>query len=141
MSYLKIFPKSFCTRRNADGGYVGHLRYDFEQYGHMLHDYDAGVALVCLGQPSAHWMVVSTDLTHSLSGFSVFMQAMNHYLFKVLQFDPVSQWTQVSDTEYEYYFDRAYFDMDTKKFNVLKEIPATDSVEKIRNLFRLKLRN
>lgn len=141
MSYLKIFPKSICTKRNAVGGYVGHLLYDFEQYGRMLYGYDSGVALVCEGQPCARWIVAPTDLTHSLSGFSVFMHAMNHYLFKVLQFDPVSQWTQVSNTEYEYYFDRVYFDMDTQKFNLLKEMPVTDSVEAMRKLLRLKSRS
>jgi len=141
MSYLKIFPKSICSKRNAVGHYRGILFYDFEQYRRMLYGYDSGVALVCDGPPSARWVIKSTDLTYSLSGFSVFLHAMNHYLFNVLQFDPVSQLKQVSDTEYEYYFDRVYFDMDTQKFNVFKEMPVTDSVETIRNLLRLKMRN
>lgn len=141
MSYLKIFPKSICTKRNATGGYEGHLLYDFEQYGRMLYSYDSGVTLLCEGESYRQWMIESTDLMHSLSGFSVFMHAMNHYLFKVLQFDPVSQWKQVSETEYEYYFDRVYFDMDTQKFNLLKEMPVTDSVETMHKLMRLKFRS
>lgn len=139
MSYLKIFPKSICTKRNAVGSYEGVLLYDFEQYGRMLYGYDSGVALVCSGSPSVRWVIESTDLTYILSGFPVFMHAMNHYLFHVLQFDPHSQWTQVSETKYEYYFDRVYFDMDTQEFNVLKEMQVTDSVETIRKLLRLKL--
>ncbi len=141
MSYLKIFPKSICTKRNAVGGYEGYLFYDFEQYGRMLYGYDSGVALVCDGSPCARWLIESTDLTYRLTGFSVFLHAMNHYLFRVLQFDPISQLKQVSDTEYEYYFDRVYFDMDTQKFNVLKEMPVTNSVETIRNLLRFKSRS
>jgi hypothetical protein len=138
MSYLKIFPKSICTKRDAVGAYQGSLFYDFEQYGRMLCGYESGVALFCAGPPSVRWVIESTDLTYSLSGFPVFLHAMNHYLFKVLQFDPVSQWTQVSETEYEYYFDRVYFDMDTQEFNALKEMQVTDAVKTIRKLLRLK---
>lgn len=141
MSYLKIFPKLICTKRNALGGYEGYLLYDFEQYGRMLYGYDSDVALICDGPPYARWWIQTTDLTNRLSGFSVFMHAMNHYLFKVLQFDPVSHLKQVSDTEYEYYFDRVYFDMDTQKFNVLKEMPVTKSVETMRTLLGLKSRS
>lgn len=141
MSYLKIFPKSICTKRSAVGSYEGILLYDFEQYGRMLYGYDSGVVLVCNGPPNARWVIEATDLTYCLSGFSVFLHAMNHYLFKVLQFDPVSQLKQVSDTEYEYYFERVYFDMDTQKFNALKKKPLTDSVKTMRNLLRLKLRS
>lgn len=141
MSYLKIFPKSIRANRNAIGSYEGVLLYDFEQYGRMLYGYDSGVALIRDGLSNARWLMESTDLTYRLSGFSVFLCAINHYLFKVLQFDPVSQLKQVSDTKYEYYFDRVYFDMDTQKFNVYKEMPVTDSVETIRKLLRLKLRS
>jgi hypothetical protein len=141
MSYLKIFPKSIFAKRNAVGGYEGYLLYDFEQYGRMLYGYDSGVALLCDGPPYARWLIESTDFTYKLSGFSVFLHAMNHYLFTVLQFDPVSQLKQVSDTEYEYYFDRVYFDMDTQKFDVLKKIPVTNPDETMRKLLRLKLRS
>ncbi len=55
-----------------------------------------------------------------LAGFSVFMHAMNHYLFEVLQFDPVPQWNNVPATEYEYHFDCVYFDMGTRQFKVVK---------------------
>lgn len=140
MSYLKIFPKLICTKRNAVGNYVGILTYDFEQYGRMLYGYDSGVALICVGHPSASWMITSTDLRHSLSGFGVFIRAMNHYLFKLLRFDPVSHLKQVTNTEYEYYFDRVYFDMDTKTFNVIKEMSVSDAVENKQKLLRLKLR-
>lgn len=141
MSYLKIFPRSIYAKRNAVGGYEGSLLYDFEQYGRMLYGYDVGVALIYNGSPYARWLIQSTDLTYRLSGFSVFLHAMNHYLFKVLKFDPVSQLKQVSATEYEYYFDRLYFDMDTKKFNVLNEMQVTNSTEKMRKLMCLKLRS
>lgn len=141
MSYLKIFPKTICTKRNAVGDYEGYLRYDFEQYGRMLYGYDSGVAVVCDRSFEVRWLIESTDLTSSLSGFPVFLYAMNHYLFKVLHFDPVSQLKQVSDTDYEYYFDSVYFDMDTQKFNVLKAMPITNSAETMRKLSRLKLRS
>lgn len=48
---------------------------------------------------------------------------------------------QVSDTEYEYFFDRAYFHMDKQKFNVLKALPVTDSVEVLQTLLLLKFRS
>ena len=46
------------------------------------------------------------------------MHAMNHYLFEVLKFDPVSQWSKVSAADFEYYFDRVCFDMDAQQFCV-----------------------
>lgn len=139
MSYLKIFPKSICMKLNGVGCYQGILLYDFEQYGCMLYGYGLGAAMVCDGSRRERWVIEATDLTYSQSGFQVFLHAMNHYLFQVLLFDPVSQLKQVSDTEYEYYFECVYFDMGTQKFNVLKEMPVTDFVEMTRKLLPLKL--
>jgi hypothetical protein len=119
MSYLKIFPRSIAVKMNGTGGYVGQMRYDFEQYGCMMYDYDSHVALVCRWLPRAHWMIRSTEQIHRLTGFDVFMHAMNHYLFSVLQFDPVSQWSNASATDYEYYFERVYFDMGAHQFNAV----------------------
>jgi hypothetical protein len=119
MSYLKIFPRSIAVNLDGAGGYVGRMRYDFEQYGCMIYDDDSDVALVCRWLPRADWMICSTEQVHRLAGFDVFMHAMNHYLFLVLQFDPVSQWSNASATGYEYYFERVYFDMGTRQFNVV----------------------
>ena len=122
MSYLKIFPRSIAVKLDGDGGYVGHLLYDFEQYGRMLYGDDSGVALLCGLQAKANWLIRSTERIHYLAGFAVFMDALNHYLFTVLQFDPVSQWSKISPTEYEYYFERVYFDMGTRQFNAVEKI-------------------
>jgi hypothetical protein len=98
------------------GGYVGRMTYDFEQYGCMLHDDAADIELQCRWQPHADWVIRSTGQLHTLSGFSLFMHSMNHYLFEVLQFDPVSHWSKVSATDYEYCFERVYFDMSNLRF-------------------------
>ncbi len=116
MSYLKIFPLSIIVKPNAAGGFVGQLAYDFEHYGRMLYGEksDVGIDFVC--QRQTRWLIFSRETTHQLNGFVVFMGAMNHYLFQVLQFDPASQWTNVSANEYEYHFERVYFDMSTRQF-------------------------
>lgn len=129
------------VKLDGDGGYTGRLQYDFEQYGRMVHDDDAAVSLRCRWDPHAHWLIRSTSATNGLAGFGVFMHAMNHYLFVVLQFDPVSQWHQVSDSDYEYCFERVYFDMGTQKFNAVKKISVSDSAESARNYWTANIRS
>ena len=107
---------------DGDGGYVGRITYDFEQYGRMMYGDDSDIFVKCLWQTHADWRILSTVQAHRLAGFSLFMQALNHYLFQVLQFDPVSQWNKVSATDYEYYFERVYFDMGTQQFNAIEKV-------------------
>lgn len=121
MSYLKIFPRSITVKLDGVGDYVGQMTYDFEQYGRMMYDDESGVVVQCCLQPHADWLIRSTESLPRLAGFSVFMHAMNHYLFQVLQFDPVSQWSKASPTDYEYYFERVYFDMGTQQFNAVEK--------------------
>lgn len=111
---------------DGSGGYVGRIAYDFEQYGRMIYDDYSDIAMICRWAPHADWIVFCTGNVHRLSGFSAFMQAMNHYLFSVLQFDPVSQWSKLSATEYVYYFERVYFDMGTLQFCPIRKMAVTD---------------
>lgn len=122
MAYLKIFPRSIIVKMDGDGGYVGRITYDFEQYGRMMYGDDSDVLLRCLWQTQSNWRILSTAHAHRLAGFSLFVHALNHYLFQVLQFDPVSQWNKVSATDYEYYFERVYFDMGTQQFNPVEKV-------------------
>ena len=121
MSYLKIFPRSIVAKIDGSVGYVGRMVYDFEQYGRMMYDVDSEISLLYRWQPDTDWLIQSTQQVQLLAGFSVFMHAMNHYLFDVLQFDPVSQWSKASGTDYEYFFERVYFDMGTRQFNAVKK--------------------
>jgi hypothetical protein len=122
MAYLKIFPRSIIVKMDGEAGYVGRITYDFEQYGRMMYGDDSDVLVRCFWQTQANWRILSTAQAHRLAGFSLFMHALNHYLFQVLQFDPVSQWNKVSATDYEYYFERVYFDMGTQQFNAVEKV-------------------
>lgn len=117
MTYLKIFPKSIVVKRNDGGAYAGHITYDFEQYGRMFYGDEAEVEFRCHWESRTDWEICSPPLAHQLVGFSVFMQALNHYLFQVVHFDPISQWNKKTELQCEYYFDRVYFDMDTQSIN------------------------
>lgn len=141
MSYLKIFPRSLVAKADSSGAYIGYFTYDFEQYGRMLYDNETGIALeyqllVCSG-----WSIRLTGTGYGLAGLSVFINAMNYYLFSVLQFDPISHWSKQSDKEYEFYFERVYFDMGTKQFTTVKEMPVVDTVDGVRSFFRAKIRS
>lgn len=138
MPYLKIFPRSIIVKQDGEGGYVGRITYDFEYYGLMMVDDDSDVELLCRCYPRAEWLIRSRETVHQFVGFSVFMNALNHYLFEVLQFDPVSQWCKVSDADYTYYFERVYFDMGTHKFKVVNKLSVADTAESRLGIWRMK---
>lgn len=102
------------------GGYVGRIAYDFEQYGRMVYDGTTNILLQFSCRSHSGWLIQSADQSNSLASFPVFMIALNHYLFEVLQFDPVSQWSNKSSSGHEYYFNRVYFDMGTREFMSIK---------------------
>ena len=141
MSYLKIFPRSIVAKIDGSVGYVGRMVYDFEQYGRMMYDVDSEISLLYRWQPDTDWLIQSTQQVQLLAGFSVFMHAMNHYLFDVLQFDPVSQCRKASDTNYEFFFERVYFDMGTREFNSIQKIAVADDAETARSFWSTNVRS
>jgi hypothetical protein len=141
MSYLKIFPRSLTVKIDSASDYVGRLTYDFEQYGRMVYDDDSTIVLQHHWRPHSNWLIQSTGQVHSLAGFVVFMKALNHYLFEIIQFDPVSQLCKASDTEYEYYFERVYFDMGTGKFVSAQKMSVLNSDETKRAFQNLNVRS
>jgi hypothetical protein len=120
---------------------VGSLTYDFEQYGRMVYEDDSNIILKYHRQPNASWLIQSTGQVHSLAGFVVFMKALNHYLFEIIQFDPVSQLCKASSTEYEYYFERVYFDMGTGEFVSIQKMSVLNSDETKRAFQNLIVRS
>jgi hypothetical protein len=141
MSYLKIFPRSIIVKIDSSGDYVGRLTYDFEQYGRMVYGDDSNIVLRSHWKPHSNWLIQSTGQVHKLAGFFVFMKALNHYLFEIIQFDPVSQLCKSSSTEYEYYFERVYFDMGTGEFVSVKKMAVLNSDESKRVFQNLNIRS
>ena len=71
----------------------------------------------------------------------MFIKALNHYLFEIIRLDPVSQFCKASSTEYEYYFERIYFDMGTGEFVSDKKIAVLNSDESKRVFQNLNIRS
>ena len=120
MSYLKIFPRSISVKTEDVDSYIGLIHYDFERYGCMVYGANSPVQLCCRWQPRAEWFIRSTEQTHNLAGFVVFMNALNHYLFEVLQFDPISQWSKASNSGYELHLESVCFDLSTQDIRKIK---------------------
>ena len=57
------------------------------------------------------------------------MKALNHYLFEIVRFDPRFHFCKTSSTDYEYYFERVYFDMGIGEFVSVKKLSALNSVK------------
>lgn len=141
MSYLKIFPRSLVVKIHSASEYVGRLTYDFEQYGRMVYDDDSKIVLQQHSQPNSNWLIQSTGQVHNLAGFLVFMKALNHYLFEIIQFDPLTQLCRASATEYEFYFERVYFDMGMGEFISVQKMPVLNSDEAKRAIQNLNVRS
>ncbi len=141
MAYLKIFPRSLVAKADGSGAYIGRMTYDFEQYGRMLYDNETGVALEYQLLVRSGWSIRLTNTSQSLAGLSVFMHAMNYYLFGVLQFDPISHWNKLSDKDCEFYFERVYFDMGTQQFTAVKKKPVAATADGVKSFIRAKLRS
>lgn len=141
MSYLKIFPRSLIVKVVNDSEYVGRLTYDFEQYGRMVYDDDSMIVLQQRCQPHLNWLIKSTGQVHNLAGFHVFMKALNHYLFEMIHFDPITQFCRSTATEFEFYFERVYFDMGLGEFISVQKMTVLNSGEAKRAFKNLNVRS
>jgi len=137
MSYIKIYPISIIAKINSEGCYVGEMVYDIEQYGHILKSEFLNVELLSHEQTNSPWWIRVTNRRHSFVGISVFMTALNCYFFKAYQFNLMSQSEKVSADIYEYHFDRVYFDMGNKKFNIIQKIMIPDSGDALGSLLKI----
>lgn len=116
MSYLKIFPRSIVATSDFSNNYIGRMSYDFELYGRMSYWHDVEVVVACESLIELRWSISSTASRHSLAGFAEFLQALNHYLFDFLKFDPTTHWYKPFSSQYEYHFEPVYFDLGLQQF-------------------------
>jgi hypothetical protein len=118
MSYLKIFPRSIVANKAVDvNEYVGQMVFDLEMYGCMHRAYDTQVHITCdASLADLSWSIQPSTLENMPVGFAEFMRALNVYLFRVLKFDPVSNWYKPFASQYEYHFEPVYFDLGSAQF-------------------------
>ncbi len=116
-SYLKIFPRTLIAQRDDEDGYTGCMRYDFEQYGQMFYAHRTKVHLCCSSFAAMDWRLTLSELSDRLAVAHGFSNALNHYLFDVLKFDPITQWHKPFGSCYEYHFRPIYFDIGLQKIS------------------------
>lgn len=123
--YLKIFPRTITAIPDDAGGFTGKMIYDLENYGQMLCKNISNVSFHTNVNHTANWRMDVIEDKHKFANYSIFIDALNFYLFEITKFNPRSHWNEITGFDKQYCFERMYFDMGLRKFKRIK-----DGVEK-----------
>lgn len=92
------------------------MTYDLENYGQMLFKNISNVSFHTDVKYAVNWRMDVIEDKHMFANYSVFMDALNFYLFQVRKFNPRLHWNEITDVDKQYCFERMYFDMGLRKF-------------------------
>jgi hypothetical protein len=112
MHFLNVYPKRLWATLNPVGVFEGQFTFDLEQYGLVMSDIVCDVTIgedpVMVGQ----WKIsMKPMLDVEMPHFDKFVDALNHYVFDVLQFMPSRSVPGKDLPMVKLFFDDIYFDM------------------------------
>lgn len=112
MHFLNVYPKRLWATLNPVGAFEGQFTFDLEQYGLVMSDI---VCDVTIGEDSVmvgQWKIsMKPMLDVEMPHFDKFVDALNHYVFDVLQFMPSRSVPGKDLPMVKLFFDDIYFDM------------------------------
>ncbi len=112
MRFLNVYPKRIWATLNAEGAFEGKFTFNLEQYGLLLSDTVSDVRVyedpIMVGQWKI-WVkpLFDVDMPH----FNKFVEALNHYVFDVLQYTPSRSAPGKDLPMVKLFFNGMYFDM------------------------------
>ena len=112
MHFLNIYPKRLWVTLNAAGAFEGEFTFDLEQYGLVTRDVMYGATVVESALMVGEWQILLTPQGEvEMPYFDKFVQALNYYVFEVLQLMPSRSAPGKDLPMIKLFFDDVYFDM------------------------------
>jgi len=112
MHFLNVYPKRLWATLNPVGAFEGQFTFDLEQYGLVTHDIVCGVTVSENAVMTGEWKIVLTPMFDiEMPHFDKFVDALNLYVFEVLQLMPSRSAPGKDLPMIKLFFDDIYFDM------------------------------
>lgn len=125
MHFLNVYPKRLWATLNPVGAFEGQFTFDLEQYGLVTSDIVCDVTVREDPVVPGVWKIwVKPMLNVEMTHFEKFVEALNQYVFDVLQFVPSRSALGKDLPMVKIFFDGIYFDMTGEEPVVQKIKPA-----------------
>ena len=119
MKFLNIFPSKLRVEKNQAGDLCGTLFFNFEQYGLIFNQQECAVTFA---ENFQGWRLTLGHLSDvDAPHFAKFTQALNHYVFTVLKFEPDAGLYDSKQVFKELHFEDVFFDLSSDD-NRLKKV-------------------
>ncbi len=130
MQFLNVYPKRLLATLNPVGAFEGQFTFDLEQYGFVTSDI---VCDVNVGEDPlmvGRWKIIVKPIFNvEMPHFDKFVNALNHYVFEVLQYTPSRSAPGKELPMVKIFFTDMYFDMSGDE-PVVQKIGADAPAEK-----------
>jgi hypothetical protein len=112
MNFLNVYPKRLWASLNPEGAFEGQLTFDLEQYGLVTSNVVCEVKVVEDRIMMGQWKIwVKPLFDVEMPHFDKFVEALNHYVFEVLQLMPNRSASGKDLAMIKLFFTDMYFDM------------------------------
>ena len=112
MQFLNIYPKRILATLNSADAFEGQFTFDLEQYGLITSDVVCDVSVTQDRVMSGQWKIwVKPLFDIEMPHFDKFVEALNHYVFEVLQYSPSRSAPARNLPVVKLFFTDVYFDM------------------------------
>ena len=112
MQFLNIYPKRILATLSDDGAFEGQFTFDLEQYGLITSDVVCDISVTQDQVMAGGWKIwVKPLFDIEMPHFDKFVEALNHYVFEVLQYTPSRSAPARDLPVVNLFFTDVYFDM------------------------------
>ena len=112
MRFLNVYPKRLWATLNPIGAFEGQFTFDLEQYGLVSTGVVCDVTVVEDRVIAGEWSITMKPMLDvEMPHFDKFVEALNHYVFDVLQYMPNRSAPGKDLPMVKLFFDDVYFDM------------------------------
>lgn len=130
MQFLNVYPKRLLATLNAAGVFEGQIVFDLEQYGLVTSNIVCAVTVREDTLLAGQWKITVKPMFNvEMPHFDKFVNALNHYVFEILQYTPSRSAPGKELPMVKIFFTDMYFDMSGDE-PVVQKIGADAPAEK-----------